>query len=235
MGPLPPSSGFTHLLTIMDRTTRWPEAIPLRDTTTTECARALISTWIARFGVPLDMTSDRGPQFTSAMWSTIASQLGIQLHRTTAYHPQANGLVERFHRTLNASLKARLSSPNWVDELPWVLLGIRVGHGAQMVGNHCSTMTSLHTLNNTATKGFNQMAPTAQTIPQYEQRIPGTIIKLIRNYIKGHKAYTILQTYHHRFSVKKYIPQCIPTYSFCLDIHTKSRQNNLHSFTPLHI
>ena len=110
----------------MDRTTRWPEAIPLRDTTTTECARALISTWIARFGVPLDMTSDRGPQFTSAMWSTISSQFGIQLHRTTAYHPQANGLVEWFHRTLKASLKARLSSPNWVDELPWVLLGIRV-------------------------------------------------------------------------------------------------------------
>ena len=126
MGPLPPSSGFTHLLTIMDRTTRWPEAIPLRDTMTTECARALISTWIARFGVPLDMTSDRGPQFTSAMWSTISSQLEIQLHRTTAYHPQANGLVEQFHRTLKASLKARLSSPNWVDELPWVLLGIRV-------------------------------------------------------------------------------------------------------------
>ena len=100
VGPLPPSSGFTHLLTIMDRTTRWPEAIPLHDTTTTECARALISTWIARFGVPLDMTSDRGPQFTSAMWSIISSQLGIQLHCTTAYHPQANGLVKRFHRTL---------------------------------------------------------------------------------------------------------------------------------------
>ena len=87
VGPLPPSSGFTHL-TIMDRTTRWLEAIPLRDITTTEYARALISTWIARFGVSLDMTS--------AMWSTISSQFGIQVHRTTAYHPHANGLVARF-------------------------------------------------------------------------------------------------------------------------------------------
>ena len=91
VGPLPPSSGFTHLLTIMDKTTRWPEAIPLRDTMTTECARALISTCIARFGVPSDLTSDRGPQFTSAVWSTILSQLGIQLNRTTTYHQQANG------------------------------------------------------------------------------------------------------------------------------------------------
>ena len=104
VGPLPPSSGFTHLLTIVDRTARWPEATPLRDATTTECTRALISTWIARFRVPLDMTSDRGPQFTSAMWSTISSQLGIQLHRTTAYHPQANG----FSRTVSIGLSRPL-------------------------------------------------------------------------------------------------------------------------------
>ena len=42
-----------------------------------------------------------------------------------AYHPQANGLVERLHRQLKASLKARLSGPNWMDELPMVMLGIR--------------------------------------------------------------------------------------------------------------
>ena len=51
--------------------------------------------------------------------------LGAKLHRTTAYHPQANGLVERFHRHLKAALKARLKDANWLDVLPWVLLGIR--------------------------------------------------------------------------------------------------------------
>ena len=71
------------------------------------------------------MTSGRGPQFTSVLWNDIADKLGISIHRTCAYHPHSNGLVERFLRSLNAALKARLHEPNWVDEIPWVLLGLR--------------------------------------------------------------------------------------------------------------
>ncbi|KAK3728441.1 hypothetical protein RRG08_008176 [Elysia crispata] len=67
--------------------------------------------------------SVRGPRFTSALWSDIADKLGINIHRTCAY--QSNGLVERFHRSLKTALKARLQGPNWVDELRWVLLGLR--------------------------------------------------------------------------------------------------------------
>ena len=52
VGPLPPSQGFTHLFTIVDRFTRWPEAIPLTSTDTKSCARVLLSHWIARFGLP---------------------------------------------------------------------------------------------------------------------------------------------------------------------------------------
>ena len=125
VGPLPPSNGFTHLLTVVDRFSRWPEAIPLNDTTSASCAQALIAHWIARFGIPIDMSSDRGPQFTSQLWTSIAQLLGIQLHHTTAYHPQSNGLVERFHRHLKSALRARLTGPSWTQELPWVLLGIR--------------------------------------------------------------------------------------------------------------
>lgn len=125
VGPLPPSNGFTHLLTIVDRFTRWPEAIPLSNTSTQTCAQALVANWIARFGVPMDMSSDRGSQFTSQLWASISQLLGTKLHHTTAYHPQSNGLVERFHRHLKSALRARLSGPNWFDELPWVLLGIR--------------------------------------------------------------------------------------------------------------
>eukprot|EP00731_Ephydatia_muelleri_P021797 Em0014g388a len=125
VGPLAHSDGFTHLLTIVDRFSRWPEAVPLNDISTVACARALIYHWISRFGIPMDMSSDRGSQFTSQLWSSVAKLLGITLHHTTAYHPQANGLVERFHCHLKTSLHARLTGPQWAQELPWVLLGIR--------------------------------------------------------------------------------------------------------------
>ena len=125
VGPFPPSQGFTHLLTMVDRTTRWPEAVPLSSTTTADVARAFVYTWVARFGVPLDMTSDRGPQFTSELWNAVARSLGVKLHRTAAYNPQANGLCERFHRSLKAALRASLVDGGWVDRLPWVLLGLR--------------------------------------------------------------------------------------------------------------
>ena len=64
-------------------------------------------------------------QFTSDLWIEVGKQLRTQHHCTTAYHTQANGLVERFHRHLKAALCARLIGPKLLDELPWVLLGIR--------------------------------------------------------------------------------------------------------------
>ena len=125
VGPLPPSKGYTYLFTCIDRYTRWPEAIPMTDATSESCASALLSGWISRFGVPATITSDRGRQFESALWNSLMNLLGTTRNRTTSYHPQANGMVERFHRHLKGGLKARLVGSNWVDELPIVLLGIR--------------------------------------------------------------------------------------------------------------
>jgi Integrase core domain len=125
VGPLPPSDGHTHLLTIVDRTTRWPEALPLQTTTTAACAAALFHGWIARFGMPDTITSDRGPQFSSQLWAELCQLLNIKHSMTTAYHPEANGMVERMHRRLKDALRARATSGTWLQNLPWVLLGIR--------------------------------------------------------------------------------------------------------------
>ena len=55
----------------------------------------------------------------------MAETLGIKLNNTTAYHLQANGIVERFHRHMEESFETRLTISRWVDELLWTLLGIR--------------------------------------------------------------------------------------------------------------
>ena len=125
VGPLPASEGFTYLFTVIDRTTRWAEAIPLQMTSAAACARALFRGWISHFGVPAVMTSDRGTQFTSSLWAALCTLLGIQHVQTTAYHPEGNGLVEHFHRRLKGALRARCAGPDWFDHLPWVMLGLR--------------------------------------------------------------------------------------------------------------
>ena len=125
VGPLPPSKGFTYLVTCMDCFTRWPEAIPLPDITAPTVAHAFVSGWIARFGVPSTITIDRGVQFESDLWRQLMHFLGSVWIRTMAYHPEANGLVERFHRQLKASLCATAPSSQWIEALPMVLLGLR--------------------------------------------------------------------------------------------------------------
>ncbi len=112
----------SHLFTVVDRSTRWPEAIPLRTTSTKACVKALISGWVAGFGVPGDITSDRGVQFSSGLWAGLCQKLGISHHSTTAYHTQNNGRVERLHRQLKDALRARLQGQDWVSQLPWVLM-----------------------------------------------------------------------------------------------------------------
>ena len=110
---------------MIDRFTRWPEAVPISDISAQTVAEQSLSSWVARFGVPKSITTDRGAQFESNLWKSLMNLLGTEKHRTTSYHPQANGIVERFHRQLKASLKASSNPSHWVENLPLVLLGIR--------------------------------------------------------------------------------------------------------------
>ena len=124
---MPVSNGYKHLLTIVDRHTRWPQAIPLKDISTESVVDAFVHGWIASFGVPQYVTTDRGSQFTSAVWEQLLSVWGIKAIHTTAYHPEANGLVERFHRRLKESLMALCNEERhlWFWKLPMSLLSIR--------------------------------------------------------------------------------------------------------------
>lgn len=126
VGPLPESNGYTYLMTMIDRSSRWPEAVPITNIMAETVAKALIAGWISRFGVPHRITTDRGRQFESQLFNQLNTMLGTKHLRTTSYHPQANGMIERWHRSLKTSLKAKLSNNNnWIDEIPLVLLGLR--------------------------------------------------------------------------------------------------------------
>jgi cleavage and polyadenylation specificity factor subunit 1 len=124
VGPLPRVDNFEYLLTCVDRYTRWPEAIPISDTSAETVAKHLMSRWIANYGCPATITTDRGAQFESTLFDAFVKILGTKRIRTTAYHPASNGLVERFHRTLKAAIRAHECEP-WPELVPLVLLGIR--------------------------------------------------------------------------------------------------------------
>jgi hypothetical protein len=126
VGPLPTSpDGFKYMFTIIDCSTRWLEPVPVKNMEATTAADALVAGWICRFEVPAAITSDHGTQFTSAVWEALCTQLGIKHITTTAFHPCSNGIVERAHRQLKDTLRARQSANDWPENLPWVLLGLR--------------------------------------------------------------------------------------------------------------
>ena len=126
VGPLRESRGCKYMLTVIDRTTRYPMAVPISEITTESVWKALLDSWISIFGFPSTIISDRGSQFTSSSWKSLCEQSGINHQLTTAFHPQSNGLVERFHRRLKEALRARGSVDSWADDLALVLLGLRV-------------------------------------------------------------------------------------------------------------
>lgn len=128
VGPFHEVNGLKYLFTIVDRYTRYPDCIPMSDATSTSCAKALLE-WISRFGMCTRVTSDRGRQFVSELWAELCQILGVEHSTSLSYMPQQNGLVERMHRQLKASLVAVLNGhSDWPSAVPLVLLGMRAAY-----------------------------------------------------------------------------------------------------------
>ncbi|BHF67662.1 hypothetical protein SprV_0301069000 [Sparganum proliferum] len=125
IGPLPPSHGYTHILTAVDRFTRWPIAVPISDTSAENIGMVFLTHWISTFGVPATLTTDRGSQFQSSLFREFTRLLGCAYITTTAYHSASNGLVERLHRQLKPALMSQTESATCSVNLPLVLSGIR--------------------------------------------------------------------------------------------------------------
>ena len=98
----------------MDYFTKWAEAFPVASITADTIADVLVKEFICRFGVPRALHSDQGRQFESELFQKTCKILGIEKTRTTPYHPQSDGQVERFNRTLKVMLSS-YTSPNQKD------------------------------------------------------------------------------------------------------------------------
>ena len=101
VGPLPESpSGNSYILVVGDYFTKWMEALPVPNQEAVTVAEKLVDEVFFRYSIPEQLHSDQGAQFESQLIAEVCKLLHINKTRTTPYHPQCDGLVERFNRTL---------------------------------------------------------------------------------------------------------------------------------------
>jgi transposase InsO family protein len=118
LGPLPRTKhGNRFLLVIADRFTKVTITVPLRTVTALAVAKAFCDRWVYVYGPPISLLTDNGPQFTAKFFQAVCAELGVKKTFTTAYHPQTNGQVERYNRTILAALRAYVSKrqDDWDD------------------------------------------------------------------------------------------------------------------------
>ena len=115
------SHGNRYLLVLQDYFTKWAEAIPMPDQTAERIVKVLIEVF-SHFGIPEILHSDQGRNFESTILKKTCSAFGIVKSRTTSYHPQGDGMVERFNRTLLQLLRAYVQQQSdWESQLPLLL------------------------------------------------------------------------------------------------------------------
>ena len=125
---LPPSyNGYKYAIVFMDYLTKWPEVFAAADQKAETIAWLLVEHVIARHGVPENL-SDRGPNFLSTLVEEVCKLVGIKKINTSGYHPQCDGLVEKFNSTLINMLSKSVEKygRDWDSHLPYLLFAYRV-------------------------------------------------------------------------------------------------------------
>jgi transposase InsO family protein len=116
-----------YLLTFIDHFTRYVEAFPIPDMTAETCARVYVTQIITRHGTGSQLITDQGSAFMSKFFQETCRILGVRRTRTTSLHPDANGCIARFHRTLHTGLSHYVNSThnNWDVLVPLYLMAHR--------------------------------------------------------------------------------------------------------------
>ena len=128
LGELPETEdGNKYILVVADYYTKWTESYPMPNMEASTVAEIMVKEFIARYGIPSKIHSDQGRQFVSKLFKEMCRLLQIEKTRTTPYHPESDGMVERFNRTLCTMLSAFVDENhrNWDKQLPLVMMAYR--------------------------------------------------------------------------------------------------------------
>jgi hypothetical protein len=128
LGPLPKSDAENKfILLICDYFTKWVEAFPIPNQEARTIADRFVKEFVCRYGVPRRIFTDQGANFQSDLFKEVCNMLDIDKDRTTPYHPQSDGFVERMNRTIEAMLSMFVSpgQRDWDEYLPYVMMAYR--------------------------------------------------------------------------------------------------------------
>ena len=128
LGPLPGTPRENkYIVVIGDYFSKWTEAFPLPNQEAETVAKLLVEQWVCRFGAPRTIHTDQGRNFESRLFKEVCQLLNIHKTRTTPYHPQSDGMIERFNRTLGSMLSLFVddNQSNWDILLPYVMMAYR--------------------------------------------------------------------------------------------------------------
>lgn len=247
-GPYQPSRhGYRFILAIIDYFSKYPVLIPLKRTDAETVAKKTMKYWIAIFGTPRVIHTDRGTNFESELFKEQCALMGIKKTRTSPYYPQADGLVERLFRTIKPLLSSTVQSRNipWCEAVPFVEMGLRctaqastgyspyeIVFGKQMQLPLCWQYPSA-----TATK---ELRSTCQYIQDLQHTMKSIKEKVLYNTEKAvqrqadhynrNKNNGVIQVGEHVFvKIEGHIPAAFPKNKFC-GPYKVIRRNNYWSY-----
>jgi hypothetical protein len=116
-----------YIITAIDYLTKWPEAKAVPNKEASTIAKFIFEEIICRHGCPKVIQSDQGTEFTAQIVAELTSRFGIQHRFSSPYHPQTNGIVERFNRTLSTTLQKYTIEfeDDWDNNIPAALFAYR--------------------------------------------------------------------------------------------------------------
>ena len=129
IGPFPipaKRTGARYIITIVEYVTKWAEAEPVDTCSSEIAAKFIYENIITRFGCPLTLISDQGTHFINKTIKTLTDQFQIDHRRSTAYHPQSNGSIEAFNKTLTKICNT--NKDDWDEKILAVLWAYRIAY-----------------------------------------------------------------------------------------------------------